>query len=435
MRLSRSVALFGALAFSLPAGSVAATPTQLLLNPTGAGADFTARYSQAVLIDVLLLSDEGPVVGEQVVIEVLAEGADAPVVLLPSPTDGTGRAVARLTLVNGRHGGATFPAAPGTEEEPGHLYTLTASYAGELDESDPACQPADAGTVDAGVGLCPSSATGRLRVTPENVVLELQPGNMAALGEDLMLIATLHDPNGDAPQGGTEIDGDEPKPVEGGSIAFFFDLDGNERPSADERLGSDATDANGIATLTFTVDPAIFPAGELEEGLHVQFGGDDRYALAGASGRVTITAGAVDPSRSVIEIEPDMDVVADGNRQLSLTGILVDEANNILGIDAPAHEVHFTATEGSVLGEGAVRDVLTGEYEQLYRVPSTPGDVTFTLVVDGTPGATRTLTLEPRSCACAAAPPGTLPRLGVPLVAVLVGALARRRLSPSRSRP
>ncbi len=420
-----ALALLGCVLGSAP--PAAAQVTTLTVRPEAPGEAYEARYSQAVLITVQLDGPEGPLAGEQVVIEVQAEGADAPVTLLPSPTDGQGRAIARLTLVNGRHGGASFPAA-----EQGLPYSIRASYAGTADEDEPACA-ADAGVPEADAGpsgTCPSEGEGQLLVTLENVVLQLEPGNMAALNEEMTLIATLVDANGDAEVGGTAIDNDEPKPIAEASVAFFFDLDGNERPSADERIGASPTDANGIAVLTFLVDPAIFPAGEAEEGLHVQFGGDDRYAIAGASGRVSIEAGGPDPDRCVIEIDPpDAELIADGTATLTLVGTLVDEANNILGIDAPDHEVSFTADQGTVLLEGAERDVLTGTYSQGYRVPDVEGDATVTIVVDGVAGNTRTLTFEGTGCACVST--RVRAPAGLAALALVAFTFRRRRRSAS----
>lgn len=412
------------------AAPAAAQPTTLTVRPEAPGEAYEARYSQAVLITVQLEGAEGALAGEQVVIEVQAEGGDAPVTLLPSPTDGQGRAIARLTLVNGRHGGASFPAA-----EEGLPYSIRASYAGTADDDDPACLP-DAGVPDpdAGpTGTCASEGEGELLVTLENVVLQLEPGNVAALNEEMTLIATLVDANGDAEVGGTAIDNDEEKPIADVSVAFFFDLDGNERPSADERIGASNTDSNGIAVLTFLVDPAVFPAGEAEEGLHVQYGGDDRYAIAGASGRVNIEAGGPDPDRCVIEIDPpEAELIGDGTSTLTLVGTLVDEGNNILGVDALDHEVSFTAALGTVLLEGAERDALTGTYHQAYRVPEVAGagnseTETITIVVDGVAGNTRDFTFEGTGCTCVQAAPGT------PAALALVGLLAltfRRRRRP-----
>lgn len=414
------------LAAALAAPAAWAGPSFLVLNPSEPGAPWAARYSQAVLIDVLLHDESGPVAGGQVVVEVILDGEVDGVLLLPQPTDGTGRTTARLTLVNGRHGGATFPAQEPEGELAGQRYRVVATFAGDLDANHPVCN-GDAGVLDGGAeGLCPSRAEGELFVTPETVAIELEPGNRVELGEELQLIATLVDPNGDAAVGGTAVDGDEPKPVQGASISFFFDLDGNERPSLDELLGRDDTDANGFATFTFVADPAIFPAGEFEQGLHVQFGGDDRYAVAGAAGRVTIDTGAPDPDRCVIEVATEGELVADGTSRIDLRGILVDNANNILGVDAPDHVVSFTTDLGTILEEGALRDPITGHYQQQMRVPDQEGTANVTIVVDGEPGATLPVFFVGRGCSCASAPrTGALP--GAALALVVLGGLVRTR--------
>jgi hypothetical protein len=430
--MSYTVAL--AVVFALAAQ---AEPTAIGIEPSPMGPNgaFVLRYSQAVLVRAGLASSEGPIAGERLSFTLtdVATGEDF---LVDDPlTDALGIATVRITFVDGRYGGQTFVAADTSVEAPGHAYILTATFLGDVDDDDPACVGGDAGSAaDAGPSLlCGSSTTAPLFLQRENVSLSIQPGNVVPLGGEITLAATLTDENGDAPVAGSDVDGTVETPIADVQIAFFFDLDGNERPEAGELLGRGTTDGNGIARLTFVVDPTIYPSGDFANGLHAQFGGDDRYAIAGAAGRITVEGGAPVPENTVIEAEPE-EAPADGLARITLKAILVDEGQNPLGPESPQTSVRFTSTIGTVLEEEALYDVLTGHYTQEVRAPESGGQATVTVFVDGTEGASRTITWLDEGCACSET--GRVPSsMGAVVCGLLLLAtrLRRRRARDSES--
>jgi len=385
---------------ALAAQAGTAHPTTVAIEPAGGpGGAHVLRYSQGVLVRAGLIDDEGPVAGERVSFTLTHDASGESFVVDDPLTDALGVATLRLTFVDGRYGGQAFVADDPTADQPGEPYTITARFLGDLDADDPACAPGDGGVVDAGALRCSSETTGAIFLQRENVALAVQPGNVVPLGGEITIAATLVDENGDAPLAGTDVDGSDELPVDGVSIAFFFDLDGNERPEAGEILGTATTDASGVARLDFVADPALYPSGDFAQGLHAQFGGDERYAIAGATGRITVEGGAPVPANTVIEAEPE-EAPADGDSRIVLTAILVDEGQNPLGPEAPPVSVHFTSTLGTVLEEEALYDVLTGQYTQEVRAPEQGGAATVTVVVDGVDGATRTITWTDTGCAC-----------------------------------
>jgi hypothetical protein len=126
-------------------------------------------------------------------------------------------------------------------------------------------------------------------VALETSTLALQPGLEVELGGTLPLVATLHDANGDAEPAGTAVDGTSPKPIAGRRIGFFYDVNGNGRPENAERIPCQntgesyaETNADGIAVCDFFADPSFVDTVNVNEAIHAQFGGDDRYSLAGA---------------------------------------------------------------------------------------------------------------------------------------------------------
>ncbi len=380
-----------------------AQATSLTLRPEDPGTPWEAEYSQGVMLRVALTELGLPVVGERVSFFLHPEDDPDAGFLIEDPlTDAQGIATARLTLVDGRHGGQSFTGRTADDDQTAYPYVVTARFAGDLDAADPLCTGgADAGPAPDGgeVGLCPSETTSMLFVDLETVSIEIAPGNRVALGESITLFAILEDQNGDAPTAGTDVDGDEAKPVEGATVSFFFDLDGNERPSLDERIGTAETSASGTAQLEFLVDPAFFPSGDFAAGLQVQFGGDQRYALAGAAGRITIESGGPDPGRTLLDIDPP-EAEADGQTRLTVTAKLVDAANNLLPADAEDHAVAFATDVGLFEGD-PVRDPLTGFYAQMLRAPDQPGTATVSVSVDGEDGATATVTFtDPGGCSC-----------------------------------
>ena len=345
------------------------------------------------MLEALLYDSNGPVAGERLEFSLQRGDEEENAFLSGDPiTDASGRAVARLTLVNGRHGGQEFPAGEITPESQGEPYTVTIHFPGSLDANDPLCditatdggtQPADAGAPS---GLCPSTNDVDLFVGLETVTLELEPGNRVALSDELVLLATLVDPNGDASVAGTDIDGTEPVPLADRTVSFYFDLDGNGSPSIDERLGNTQTDQTGLAAFNFFADPALIPAGDFEKGLHTQFGGDAYYGFAGGSARATIDPGPADATRTLISATPES-APANGASIITVEAILVDAAGNVLGVDAPDFSVSFETDLGTIQGDGAERDLLTGAYHQDLLAPREAGYATIQVIVDGEKGA------------------------------------------------
>jgi MYXO-CTERM domain-containing protein len=381
-----------------------AEPTAVAIVPSPVGPDgaHVLRYSQAVVMQAILVGEEGPIAGERLTFTLTDVSTGESFIVDDPLTDALGFATLRVTFVDGRYGGQTFLAADVSVDAPGHGYRVSAQFFGDLDASDPLCTDLDAGTPDdAGPVLrCSSATTAPLYLQRENVSLRIQPGNVVPLGGEITLAAILADENGDAPLAGTEVDGTAEKRIPNVELAFFFDLNGNERPEAGELLGRGTTDGNGVARLTFVVDPAIYPSGDFANGIHAQFGGDDRYALAGAGGRITVEGGAPVPSNTIIEADPE-EAPADGLARITLKAILVDEGQNPLGSESPPVSVRFTSTLGTVLEEEALYDVLTGHYTQEVRAPETGGSATVTVIVGGEDGATRTITWLDDGCACA----------------------------------
>jgi hypothetical protein len=426
-------------ALALGAASASAQVTAVFPNPDQEGAAYQANYSQAVMLQALLYDSDGPVSGERLEFSMQRGDDESTSFLISDPqTDAAGRATARLTLVNGRYGGQDFVGAEVTPENLGERYVITIHFPGTLEATDPLCQfpTGDGGTADeedAGVisGLCPSTDQVELFIGLETVTLELEPGNRVSLSDEITLLATLSDPNGDAATAGTEVNGDGARPLSDRTISFYFDLDGNGSPSIDERLGNTQTNQDGIASFNFFADPAIIPAGDFETGLHTQFGGDDYFAFAGGSARATVDPGSPDAARTLIEIEPES-APADGTTLVTLNAILVDEAGNVLGIDSPDYLVSFDTTLGTIQGDGAERDLLTGYYTQDMLAPREAGSATVTVSVDGITGADESILFTDNGgCGCAA----TNPRQGDAVPFFLgtfilgLGYLSRRRNS------
>lgn len=410
-RRAAAVALSASLAVALLSGGPArAAPTLLEPNPAEGGAAWTARYSQGVLLTARLTSRGAPVVGERVVFKIARADAPDDEFLLADPvTDGTGLATARLTLVDGRYGGRTFQ-GQGTDPAEGLPYVVTLEFLGRNPPSLAECQAeADAGPADvddggtaadagAPVRLCAATAAGELRVALELPTLQMAQGNELSLGETVTLQATLVDPNGDAPEAGLDVDGSDPKPIEGGTVSFFYDVDGNGRPSLSERLGTATTDASGVARFEFTADPQFVTAGDFESGLHVQFAGDDRYTIAGDATRLTVLTSEPDPGRTLLEVDPQT-APADGFTIVKLRAKLVDQFNNLLGTDAPSFPVVFTADLGTLVNEPR-RDPTTGFYEQDLRAPRAGGTAVIGVTVDGAAGPTSQVEFVKDGCAC-----------------------------------
>jgi hypothetical protein len=407
--------------------------SKVTLTPTSTS--LSARYSQAVALEVTLAQDGDPLDGSvacdvpatglvelcRVRFELVPTDDSDEVILITEPdvvVDGAGRARARLTLVNGRHGGATFPSDPD-----GFSYTVTARFLGagvpQPDATDPDCQPG-APDVDDGT-LCPQTGTAILLVTPEVPALEFAQDIVMNVGDSVTLAASLVDETGDADAAGEAIDGGAEKVLEGVSIRFFYDVDADGRPSADERLGEAVTNSAGVAAFEFFADPTFVQAGTFEAGLHAEFAGDDHYALARGSVRLTLNAGGADPAATIIEVTPDS-LNGNGVDEAVITVRLVDDNGNILGPDSPDADVTIATDLGRLL-DSVDRDPLDGTYGQILRAPRQGGTATITVTVDGEDAGTASVAIVGREgCTC-----GTSSLPAALAFSALLPMLARRR--------
>jgi hypothetical protein len=393
---------------------VAAQAQDVATSLSVGGADpYTARYSQALAIEARLEDADGQGVAGQRLEFFLAHGDDPEFLFGEAFTDSTGEATARLALVDGNYGGQTFLAAAATPESDGEPYALRVAFAGALVSVEPpvpdgGLQNQDGGMApDAGpplqVNLLASSGEADLFVALENSFLDLAPGNEANLGETLTLVATLTDENGNAPASGTGTDGSSALGIGDRTIGFFHDKNGNGRPenTGGEFLGTATTNSDGVASFSFTADPADnVRAGDFDNGLHVQFSGDDRYRLAGDSSRLVIHPGLPDGNKTILEVEPS-ELEADGFSEAVITATLVDAFNNPLTLDSEPETVVFEITSGKLL-ETVKRNPTTGLYEQTVRAPTEGGTATITATLEGRAGkAETTITFLARpGCSC-----------------------------------
>lgn len=389
--------------YALAAGAM---PTSLELHPTAPNEVWQARYSQALLLDAKLSDENGaPVINRRVSFFVSRAEAPENEFLLEDPlTDVEGVARARLTLVDGRYGGQSFVAAGVSLDSEGMEYVVRVSFLGDANAER--CEPeagdgglpsrADGGEAD--LSLCPTEAEKPLFVRLENTRLSLQPGNEVQLGGTIELLAVLEDPNGNAPLAGTDVDGDGPVGIADRSVQFYYDADGNGRPSAGERLGSAETDDSGRARFSFVADPTFVRAQNVEAGLHVQFGGDDRYALAGAEQALYVFPGEPEASRTVLEATPET-VMADGFSTIEIRATLVDSYNNLLDAEQDFYDVRFESALGTL--EGSVeRDPLTGQYLQTLKAPSSGGESAVQVFIENEAGSQVNVEFVDRGCGC-----------------------------------
>lgn len=388
------------------------------VNLAFSAATYAAEYSQGLTLELGVTAQDGAPIEGRVSVELRPDdGGDVVLVTEPDVTvDAAGRARVRLTLVDGRYGDTSFSSAPD-----GFAYTLTARYRGAgvplPDATDPDCQP-DAVGVDDG-RLCPQTATAPLVVRPEVPALAFAEDIVMAIGDTVTLAATLVDETGDAAAAGEALDGSAPKLLEGLPVRFFYDVDADGRPSADERLGEAVTNAFGVAAFPFTADPTFVTAGILEAGLHAEFPGDRRYAIARTSVRVTINASAPDPARTIIEATPDT-LSANGVDESIIRIRLVDENGNILGPDADEVDVDVSADLGRLI-DGVERDPLDGSYEVVLRAGREGGSAKITVTVAGVAaGETSVTIVGAQGCTCTSA-------TGAPLLVAVVALLRRRR--------
>jgi uncharacterized protein (TIGR03382 family) len=401
-----------------------------------AEANYSARYSQGLNLELLLTTPEGtPLDGTQacrtaaspdaacaLTVELRADGTDD-VVLITAPdvvVDAAGRARARLTLVDGRHGGAAFASAP-----EGLPHTLTVRFFGAgiplPDATDPECAAGADDVVDG--RLCPQSATSTLAVFPEVPALEFAQDVVMGLGETVTVFASITDETGDADLAGEAVDGTASKALAGLPIRFAYDVDGDGRPSADEFFPEAVlTNEDGIAAFDFTADPTFVVAGIAEAGLHAEFAGDARYAIARTSTRLTVNASAPDPARTIIEVTPDS-IAANGADEAVIRVRLVDEGGNILGADSPPADVAISTDLGRLL-DTVERNPLDGTYGQTLQSGRAGGVATIRVTVDGEAAGEVTVTIVGREgCTCSGVG-GTAP---LAFVLALVGQRRRRR--------
>jgi hypothetical protein len=352
------------------------------------------RYSQALSVVVhLTLEDGTPVVGSDplvcspacsVIVKVGPAGADDADFVTVNPqgfvTDTTGTATARVTFVDGRYAAdSAFPASTD-----GVAYAITARFlgsgAGQV-PTNPDCV-ADA-PADADGDLCPSSSAIETALFSETAEIAPGAGLEGALGDEITLSAELEDPNGDAPLGGepSQIDGVGALKLVGRTVTFFYDVDNDGNAEAAEVVGTSVTNEAGVAALLFRLDPDFIRAGEYEAGVHVEFGGDDRYGVARAAARVIVRPADVDVARTVIEVDP-AELPADGFSKSTVTVRLVDVFNNPLNETNLSHDVVVT-TDLGLLIDSVEQDPLSGAYTQLLQAQRKAGTATIGVTVDG----------------------------------------------------
>jgi MYXO-CTERM domain-containing protein len=379
-------------------------------------ATYSARYSQALNLEVALTTPDGTPIDGTTACRTAAS-PDAPcvvavelrpddggdVVLITAPdvaVDAAGRARARLTIVDGRHGDASFASAP-----EGLPHTLTVRFRGAgtplPDVTDPECAPGADDVIDG--RLCPQTGTSALTIRPEVPALEFAQDVVMGLGETVTVFATLSDETGDADAAGDAPDGSAPKKLGGLPIRFAYDVDGDGRPSAAEFFPDIVlTNDEGVASFDFTADPAFVIAGIAEAGLHAEFAGDARYALARTSTRLTVNASAPDPSRTIIEVTPDS-IDANGAAEAVIRVRLVDESGNILGADSPPVDVGISTDLGRLL-DTVERNPLDGTYSQTLQSGRAGGVATIRVTVDGEAAGEATVTIVgPEGCTCSSA--------------------------------
>ena len=432
-RFSPVAAFTGALCIAVAAH--ASERTGLSFSDDG----YQGEYSQAVPLELSFVDKDGAALDGttacgagpcRVEVEMRIADNSAAAFDITAPdvvVDAAGRARVRLTLVNGRHGGAVFIA-----DDEGTAYTLTARFRGAgaplPDADDVDCADGAAGTDDG--RLCPVVATSTVTVLPEVPALSFNQDVVMGIGDTVTLAATLTDPHGDADAAGADIDGPGPKVLEGIPVRFVYDQNDDGNPNFQtELLGEALTNANGVAAFDFFADPAFASAGEYDAGLHAEFPGDDRYTVARTAVRLTLTAGAPDPSKTVIEVDPGT-LPADGSSEALIRVRLVDRNNNLLGPGSPVHDVVFKTDLGLLIDDVEL-DVLDGTYGQQLRVQRKGGTATISVTVDGEDaGAGTLIVVGDEGCTCTQAT--SSPTFSV-LALVLVGlSLLRRRPSGAR---
>lgn len=432
MRLSFviPVALLAVLTASLtPVSARAAEATAVTV---GAPSPAEPRYSQAIAVTAHLARASGAAIagtecqnngaGQPCRVEVSIARASAPddvAAVFDPPTDTNGDALVRITFVDGRYtiGGQPFDFVA---DDTGAPYVLTFRFRGKGDGliTEPDCTTPDTG------GLCPSLATVEVPLFLETAEISLGAGLEGGLGDTITLSAELQDPTGEAAAGGTDVDGNAPLVLAGRSVAFFYDADNNGRPDASELIDRADTNASGVASLTFTLNPDFVRAGTFENGIHAEFGGDDRYGVARASARLVVRPGSLDVASTILEADPK-EIPADNFTKTTIRARLVDRFNNPLDETSEPHELVFTTTAGRLLGE-VERDPATGTYSQELQAQIKPDTATVSVTIDGEegPAIDVVMTGEEGGCSCASA---GAPLSGLALVVLAVVRTCRRR--------
>jgi adhesin/invasin len=389
----------------------AAEPTALVFADDTAD---VAEYSQSVALAVALRDVEGaPLDGTvacgdgpcRVTLVMQAEDGSGDRVAITAPdvvVDASGVARARVRLVDGEHGGAAFVASA-----TGVPYTVTARFAGAgtplPDADDLDCAGGAAGTADG--RLCPTTTTHTLTLLRETPSLSFGADLDFTVGDAVTLAVTLVDDNGDAL--GTDVDGPGPKVLAGLPVRFAYDVNADRDPAfqGGELLGEATTNAFGVAAFEFTADPSFVTAGAFSEGIFAEFPGDARYGIARTSVSIVVRALGPAPQNTIVSVSPDT-LTADGSDTTDITVKLVDADNNLLGPDAPPHDVVVTADLGR-LGDDVERDPIDGFYRTTLRASRQPGTATVSVTVDGvTAGGVRVEFVgEGGGCSCGALPP------------------------------
>tara|TARA_B100000683_G_scaffold89686_1_gene88608 strand:+ start:1218 stop:2594 length:1377 start_codon:yes stop_codon:yes gene_type:complete len=371
------------------------------------GDEVASDYSSAILVSARALKDNGdPLTNARLYFYVTPVQEDSDGGMSPTGelveidnalTDSTGTATTRLVLVNGIYEGLEFVASNPTATQSGEPYQIVAKFQGDVDNE---MIYTDAGPQVISTVYAPSENSFPLYLSTEMTRIEIAAGNRVALGESLQLIATLTDPNGDASESGQQTDGPGPKELVNKKVSFYYDSNGDGQAQVGERLGSNQTNNAGQATWDFEADPEFVKAGNFTQGLHVQFGGDDKYKLAASIAELVIEAGEPDPNLTLMssDITP---MVADGRSEAVISITLVDRFNNPLGVDAPDYTVEVSATLGT-LGNAVERDPVSGLYTQTLLAPLEGEEIVVTAEVVGFAGQT-TLTiplLPAEGCNC-----------------------------------
>lgn len=419
-----------------------------LAAPASRAAQFTAlaidaptlsapRYSQAieVVVHFTLATDGNALPGTtcpqgcRVQVSIGPESAPDTFAFVNDPVaDAAGVASTRLTFVDGRYGSDHhFVAA-----DDGEPWTIRACFLGQgvapgaPCEESPAAACAAGATEDANGDLCPSSATRSVELFPEIPSLSLGLGFEGQLGTDLVISAEVSDATGDAAAGGSDVDGPQPTLLVGVPVQFFYDADNDGRPSLNESLGTADTNSAGVASMTFTLDPAFVRAGSYDNGIHAEFSGDDRFGVGRSAARLVVRPAELDLTKTIIEVEPDS-IPAD-NVSVSLVRVrLVDVFNNPLDETSDAHDVQVSADLGRFLDE-VERDPTQGFYSVELQSTRAPGTATVTVTVDGTEVGTATVEMVGEGCRCAHGSPATSSSFAATaLLALLTLVLARSR--------